>query len=153
FKVAAGGDETRFRFIVGDKDFADLARTSDSLWFYRSSGEYLTGEIGDTRRRVRQSLISNQAFRESDVPSVVYLSNDRKLEIPDAPYKAAGRLNALGEFFFRFKPPGKWQESLEALLYAARWADLNAKEEGHPEDARHFETYAQAFEAFFGGTK
>src|SRR5262249_31547063 len=102
FKVSACGDETVFRFIVGDKDFAELSRTDDSLWFYRSGGEYLTGEIGGTRKRVRSSLMSNQAFRESDVPAVVYLSNDRKLEIPEAPYKAAGRLNAHSEFFFRF---------------------------------------------------
>ncbi len=93
------------------------------------------------------------AFSKSDIPSVIYLPTDRRLEIPPETYKAAGQLTPHDTFFYRFKPSTSWKDSLEALLYSARWADLNAKEEGHPELATHFESYAQAFQAFFGETK
>lgn len=98
-------------------------------------------------------LRSPSMFADSDFPSVVYFPTDRQLVIPDEPYKAAGRLNGDTSFFYRFQPAAKWTESIEALLFAARWADLNAKEAGHPEQATHFESYARAFQGFFGEDK
>lgn len=93
------------------------------------------------------------AFTASDIPGVVYLPTDRRFDIPPETYKAPGKLAANDTFFHRFSAPVQWRDSLEALLYSARWADLNAKDEGHPERAIHFESYAHAFRAFFGDAK
>lgn len=92
-------------------------------------------------------------FTSSDIPGVVYLPTDRRFDIPQETYKAAGKLTANDSFFYRFAAPTQWRDSLEALLYSARWADLNAKDEGHPERAVFFDSYARAFRAFFGDSK
>ena len=97
--------------------------------------------------------IGDPAFLGTDLPRVVYFPTDRRLEIPDESFKAAGNIEDSEGFYYRFRAAEKWTDSLGALLYGARWADLNAKEEGHPEKATHFESYAQAFQAFFGESK
>lgn len=93
------------------------------------------------------------SFAKSDIPSVIYMPTDRRLVIPAETYKGAGKLAAHETFFYRFSHAERWRDSLEAILYDARWADLNAKEEGHPERATHFRSYAEAFKGFFGDTK
>jgi predicted ATPase len=57
------------------------------------------------------------------------------------------------EFVHVWGPPRDWQSSAEALLYEARWLDLNAKEEGHPERATHFARYADAFTSLIPGRR
>ncbi len=82
-----------------------------------------------------------------------HLPTDRRLEFLDETFKTPGDLADTDGFYYRFQPAKEWSQSLGALLYGARWADLNAKEEGHPEKATHFESYDKAFQAFFGDTK
>jgi energy-coupling factor transporter ATP-binding protein EcfA2 len=89
----------------------------------------------------------DEQFAASDLPSTIYLPSDRALVIPEEPYKAAGNLKAPQTFTYRFHAPAKWSESLEAVLYAARWADLNALAAGRTE--HNFDAYAEAFSTFF----
>lgn len=103
--------------------------------------------------QVLSTLEDSSAFAKSDIPSVIYLPTDRRLAIPAETYKAAGKLALREPFFYRFAQAEQWRDSLEAILYGARWADLNAKEEGHPERATHFQSYNEAFRAFFGDAK
>ena len=103
--------------------------------------------------KIRSTIEDSSAFANSDIPGVVYLPSDRRLAIPAETYKAAGKLAPHETFFYRFAQAEQWRDSLEAILYSARWADLNAKEEGHPERATHFQSYNEAFRAFFGDAK
>jgi predicted ATPase len=90
-------------------------------------------------------------FASTDLPSAIYLPSDRALVIPEEAYKAAGNLKAPQTFTHRFHVPAKWSESLEAILYAARWADLNALAAGRTE--HNFDVYAEAFSTFFEGKR
>lgn len=142
-----------FRFTgqdVGDAVFSLVAHDEDVVEREKTSA---SDEKHEKLSALVSTLSSADAFTNSDLPGVVYLPTDRQLNIPGEAYKAAGSLNVPQEFFHRFSTPKRWQDSLEALLYSARWADLNAKEEGHPERATHFESYTKAFHAFFGGSK
>lgn len=102
---------------------------------------------------VTRAIKDPDAFAKSDIPSVIYFPTDRRLAIPPETYKAAGKMAPPDTFFYKFKTSTQWRDSLEAQLYGARWADLNAKEDGHPERATHFKSYSEAFHAFFGDAK
>jgi predicted ATPase len=93
----------------------------------------------------------DEQFAATNLPSAIYLPSDRALVIPEEAYKAAGNLRAPQTFTHRFQPAAKWSESLEAVLYAARWADLNALAAGRTE--HHFDVYAEAFSTFFEGKR
>jgi hypothetical protein len=142
-----------FRACVGNEFFVEEHRSLDGMALVRHHHSVGPLQSGSTWSRTHPLLSMPRAFVASDFPSVVYFPTDRQLVIPDEPYKAAGRLNGDTSFFYRFQPAAKWTESIEALLFAARWADLNAKEAGHPEQATHFESYARAFQGFFGEDK
>jgi energy-coupling factor transporter ATP-binding protein EcfA2 len=105
-----------------------------------------------TSRHVGQAVVETaEPFTTTDIPSAIYLPSDRSLVIPDEAYKAAGNLNAPPTFTHRFQIHAKWSESLEAILYAARWADLNALAEGRTE--HNFDVYAEAYATFFEGKR
>jgi predicted ATPase len=87
----------------------------------------------------------------TDLPGAIYLPSDRALVIPEEAYKAAGNLRTPLTFTHRFQVPSKWSESLEAILYAARWTDLNALAAGRTE--HNFDVYAEAFSTFFEGKR
>lgn len=144
---------TTFRVIVGDDTFVKTHRTRDCMGLVRQTHAYAPLGSGSTWGQTHQLLSSNKAFASSDFPSVVYFPTDRQLSIPDEMYKAVGKLNAPIEFAYVFRPARKWDESIEALLYSARWADLNAKEQGRRDEATVFESYTKAFDVFFDGTK
>jgi energy-coupling factor transporter ATP-binding protein EcfA2 len=141
------------RVIVGDDPFIADHRVGNLQAYARLANGFAPRTAIAEWMNLQAVLRSPSTFAESDLPSVVYFPTDRQLVIPDEPYKAAGRLNSDASFFYRFQPATKWTESIEALLFAARWADLNAKEAGHPEQATHFESYARAFQGFFGDDK
>lgn len=146
-----------FRVVVGDEAFVNTHKTAESVGFARErqgpTPYGLAYSQGPFVEMANGFLPDRKAFTSSDFPGVVYFPTDRQLLIPDEAYKAAGRLNGSVEFVHRFQPASKWTQSVEALLYAARWADLNAKDSGRPEEATHFESYARAFEGFFGAEK
>lgn len=141
------------RLVLGDAAFVGDNRSASGLAMVRGERFYSPEPIGEKREMVRQFLSDREAFGASDFPSIVYLPTERRLVIPEESYKAAGKLNGTAKFRHCFRPATKWSESTEALLYAARWADLNAKEEGRPEEATHFQSYVKAFEGFFRDTK
>jgi ABC-type lipoprotein export system ATPase subunit len=103
---------------------------------------------GPSQKHTSDALaVPPEHFAASDLPSAIYLPTDRSLIIPEEIYKAAGKLRAPPAFTHRFHIPTTWSESLEALFYAARWADLNALSEGRTE--HNFDVYAEAYATFF----
>jgi hypothetical protein len=144
------GEHTR-RIVVGDADFLEQNMTDTCLWAARS--EPGIWHASDGWRELGTLLSDGAAYELSDFPRLIYIPTDRHLAIPPTPRKSPGRGASRAEFYHESYPPKTWDESLEALLYDARWADLNAKEAGHPERATHFASYAGAFQAFFGDQK
>jgi predicted ATPase len=87
-------------------------------------------------------------------PAVLYFpSEQRDLVLPKTSQKSFSKQKEALQNAYRWTPEKHWQQSLEARLYAARWEDLNAKEEGRPEDAVHFKAYADEFSRFFEDQK
>jgi hypothetical protein len=130
------------RIIVGDADFCDNQAKRGRIEIVREQQEY----------RLRVGAGSN-IHPTPDGPGVVYLPSTRQLEIPETTLKAPGKLRAPRDFIYRVRPPTEWRDSIESLLYANRWEDLNAHVEGRADETHHFEAYAKAFNAFFEGTK
>jgi hypothetical protein len=144
------------RVVLGSAEFLAAHRTEHSVLLLRRESELVPSVLQNIVRaleKLRGLVTDPKVFAASSAPGVVYFPTDRQLVIPAEPYKAAGHLNGTASFIHRVRPVRKWSESIEAVLYAARWADLNSKEQGRPEAATHFEAYAKAFEGFFGDTK
>jgi predicted ATPase len=146
------------RVLVGDRDFVERnATTASCTWAVRDDpGPDATGKwhvAGAVFDKLAAVLGGGSAYESSDVPSLIWIPADRQLAIPSTSYKSPGRALTRAEFYYKSRQPKAWDESLEAILYNARWADLNAKEEGHAEQATHFESYAAAFRTFFQESK
>lgn len=146
------GDATH-KVILGDSAFVRAHATSACTQFTRTATGWTAAYNGSLHASVQPLIGDPRLFAESHLPRVVHLPTDRRLELLDESFKTPGDLTDTDGFYYRFQPAKEWNQSLGALLYGARWADLNAKEEGHPERATHFESYDKAFQAFFGDTK
>ncbi len=142
----------KYRILAGNKAFVDAHSTDKCAMFTRTASDWDVRYRSDLFGNL-QGRMSEATFLATDLPRVAYFPTDRRLEIPNEPFKVAGEVEESGGFFFRSTPAKEWNESLGALLYGARWNDLNAKEEGHPERATHFESYARAFRALIGDSK
>ena len=151
FSSGITGDAT-YRIVVGDRSFVQSNMTPECTHFTRSPTEWLVSYTGHLYTAIHDAMRPD-VFPTTDFPRVVYFPTDRRLEIPDESFKAAGDIEDKDGFYYRFRTAEKWTESLGAILYGARWADLNAKEEGHPERATHFDAYSRAFQVFFGESK
>jgi predicted ATPase len=144
--------EVPYRIVVGDRSFVQSNMTDACTHFTRAPADWLVSYAGDLYTKIHES-ISDRAFLGTDFPRIMYFPTDRRLEIPDESFKVAGNIEDKEGFYYRFRAAKEWKDSLGALLYGARWADLNAKEEGRPDEATHFESYVKAFRAFFGESK
>ena len=82
---------------------------------------------------------------------MLYIPSDRSLLLPPTQSKTPGKLEDHELFCWRWSMPQNWGQSVEALLYSARWADLNAKELGY--EPTNFAAYQSAFGHFFGASK
>jgi len=107
---------------------------------------FLDGVIAD-----RQELA--EMCRRAEGPSLLYFPTDRAVPIPYTRFKRAGSNEIRESPIYRYKAPTEWELSVEAVLYDARWRDLNAKEQGDPAAATNFAAYEDALSEFFGGTK
>jgi len=149
------------RLIIGTNRFFEENSTNTWLGIEQSTiqhkthGTWKSGGQTVTLWNLRFVSEMNPFQIETlQVPGVVfYPSEGRTLISPATDHKSAFRLLEDTKFIERWKAPEKWESSLEARLYGIRWEDLNAKEEGRPEDATHFQSYQLAFDRFFEGRK
>jgi predicted ATPase len=91
--------------------------------------------------------------RKPDGPHLLYFPTDRAVPIPVTRFKRPGSSDVQEPPIYRYESPAEWERSVEAVLYDARWRDLNAKEQGDPAAATNFAAYEDALAEFFGGTK
>jgi hypothetical protein len=119
-------------------------------------GRAVARTLGQGVEDLRKTLGKKKAFLDSRWPRLVFLpSEDRDLVVPDVPYKAPGKLEDQAGFVVAWQRlgPKTWRGSTMELLFSARWADLNAKEQGEPEAAGNFARFARAFSELTGGAK
>ena len=144
---------TKIRFLVGTEDFINQNFTENCWWIRKiNDGACVHGQhLGSGLNTISSAWHHYQAVT---VPSLVFLPSEyRNLMVPDESFKAAGKLENYAHFVSRWKPPEKWKDSLEAILYGLRWEDLNAKEEGRVSESGRFAAYADAFRRFTGEAK
>lgn len=145
---------TNFRTLVGDRLFvANNGNADRRADFTRMANRWQKHFSRFLLEDIHPIVADTSAFSASTLPRVLHIPSERRLVLHNDSYKSPGSLEDNEGFYYRLSPSDEWNKSLEALLYAARWADLNAKEEGHPEKATNFDSYDKAFQSFFGETK
>ena len=152
------GESHELRFLVGDRPFFEKNATENTFAYVREGRDHRIVHKGfaGTLQRTRKTLRVREHFQASNWPRLVFLPSDnRDLVIPDVSYKAPGKLEDDAGFVATWERlgPRTWGGSTMELLFSARWADLNAKEQGHSEDAMNFATYTRAFSDLTGGGK
>jgi predicted ATPase len=148
--------EMPIRLIIGDDHF--MTKNAGDTWFGLAySSEEKDAAWAHSSGKSREAYYVNKLVWNSldtELPNIVYFpSEGRNLVIPETSYKTPGNLTPSDKFVQRWQRPEEWKDSLPARLYALRWEDLNAKEEGRPEEATHFRSYQLAFDRFFEGRK
>ncbi len=146
------------RFLVGNEAFwqAHAAENCFGYVLMDERGRVVARALGPDLENLRKTLGKKKSFLDSGWPRLVFLpSEDRDLVVPDVAYKAPGKLEDDAGFVAVWQRlgPKTWRGSTMELLFSARWADLNAKEQGEPEAASNFARFARAFSALTGGTK
>ena len=63
-------------------------------------------------------------------PKLLYFPTDRAVTFPETRFKGPGNRSGDLEPAYRYRAPKEWMQSIEAILYDARWRDLNAKKRG-----------------------
>ena len=141
-----------FAILIGDERFLAREATAGDIAF-------LAGRQTEIPR-IPRSLFDfltvvrdPKQFVATTIPSVIYVPASRSTKMPRTDAKTVGKFSNQATFYSRLSQPEAWHASIEAALYAARWEDLNAKDEGRPQDAIHFASFATAYEAFFEGAK
>lgn len=145
-----------FRFLIGNDRFVASHESFSSYGYVINNNRTELLSTRHTSNTIEEiaPLLLDANFGHASIPGVLYIpSIARNLTVPSTKLKTPGKRIRQDRFLYRWRPPEEWDESLEALLYSARWEDLNAKEEGRPEDAHHFDSFARAYEAFFGPEK
>ena len=155
-----GMDAIPVQFIIGDDNFIQTHKNKNWFGIQDIGAEAMRKAFDVGGQTEMLGLFHNYIkpkARDRDhdcIPAVVYFPAERRTFIsPPTKYKSAGGLTEGRRFVDRWEPPERWDDSLEAKLYAVRWADLNAKEAGQPEAASRFRSYQLAFDRFFEGRK
>lgn len=155
FEVLASDVKGSFRVIAGDAAFCRGREREGDIVLLEEHGRWNSPTGGSPLFLELMARSHPKHFVASDLPGVVYFPTSRILSTPQTTLKAPGKLRAPDQFAFRCGPGDgfsrDWNDSLEAVLYAARWEDLNAKEEGR--EAGFFAALADSIHAFFEGKK
>lgn len=88
----------------------------------------------------------------ASAPRLIYFPTDRSVRFPATEFKGPGRQMRSESSVYRYTPPKDWLNSVEAILYEARWRDLNAKERGK-QGPGHFAAFERVMQRFFAGAK
>ncbi len=146
FAIADGTREPdEVRFLVGKKTFVKESGSDNRYGYFTSKGSdpFLAGMAASLGQMLRRDRFAGSTF-----PRLVFFpSDERDLVVPELSYKSPGQLDDNAGFvaWWQRGSSQQWNGSLVELLFSARWADLNAKEQGKPQEARSLERYTKAF--------
>lgn len=124
--------------------------TTKLLWFPRKN-VFMPVAEESALRKMRADI--DRQNNEAAAPRLLYFPTDRAVVFPETDFKGAGYRRKRSEStFYRYQPPKEWLRSIEAILYEARWLDLNAKEQGQSNPG-HFAAFERVMQRFFAGSK
>ncbi len=138
------------RYAVGSREFLLAQRT-----------EHFRGQLPGSKEALLQTGLwesledlaqDEKTYANTDFPQVAYFPSGRPLSFPEDDRLKQMRPQR-STLCYRYTPAQNYEDSITALFYDARWHDLNAKEEGRPEEATNFAEYADAFRRFIGDDK
>lgn len=147
------GADSAYDVTVSSRELdAPTARGKSAIWIPPPDETELpefgpSAESLDADRRALAKLCG------AGGPSLLYFPTDRAVPIPFTRFKRPGSSEARESPIYRYEAPAEWERSVEAVLYDARWRDLNAKEQDASAEAKNFAAYQDALAEFFGGTK
>lgn len=146
FLLSDGADPPiPLRFLSGDKAFV-AANRNEACYGYviTKAGSRHVSE--DTPRRLRKQLGAPKRFAASNWPRLAFFpSEERDLEIYVVKESRPKPLDDSGSFVMWWERSFQYDSTTMGLLFSARWADMNAKEEGKPEEATNFDRFTRAF--------
>jgi len=145
--------EETLRLTAGEAAFVRAQSKPDDYRIQRGRDAEPDGRRSSAWNEFLEAAGTTVFVARGEMPRVIYFPSDRKLNLP-----GSRKPNFLpsGESFpvtWRFSAAESYEDSLTALLYRARWEDLNAEKEGRPEAAKNFDAYADAFHRFVAGSK
>lgn len=138
---------SRFEKTLGDDEQMKIWVPSP-----REPGEALAYILFPNQVLAARKALAEMSSKPSG-PRLLYFPTDRTVPIPFTRFKRPGSNEDHESPIYRYSAPSEWEQSVEAVLYDARWRDLNAKEQGDPAAAKNFAAYEDALVEFFGGTK
>jgi ABC-type transport system involved in cytochrome c biogenesis ATPase subunit len=144
----AAGPPASIRFLVGDESFTKRNRQKNYFGYEQGGRPHTQADFESSVVNLGQSLQRPHLFATTTFPRVIFFpSDERDLVVPEMSYQVSGQFHDEAEFVVEWQRDRGRQrgKSLLELLFAARWADLNAKDQGKPEKAKNFERYTQAF--------
>jgi predicted ATPase len=144
----AAGPPDSLRFLVGEGAFTKENRQKNCFGYERVDGGRTQSIFEGAVTDLWPSLQPPERFATTTFPRVIFFpSDERDLVVPEMSYQVSGQFHDEAEFVFEWRRHFRHQKgkSLLELLFAARWADLNAKDQGKPEEAKNFERYTRAF--------
>lgn len=140
--VANDGERRVCRLVMGSGSFIGASSTEDCVCFQI---------VGEDVKVLSRGTMPKGLHENATIPGILIVpSEGRDLLLPRETYKAPGKLPDSREFIHRWRPPERWKDSLEALLYSLRWEDLNAREEGRANPGA-FDAYAEEYHQLTGG--
>lgn len=151
----AHGELLSFNFVVGEEAFVASVEAESSFGFRGPPNGRKWYANGGVKELVR-TLSEPALFARSSLPRVVFFPSDtRELVLPSERQFHPAQLREDAGFvaWWNRSLGTSWKGSTMELLSAARWADLNAKENNRPDDAVNFEAYSRAFSEFTAGKK
>lgn len=147
--AALGGVRT-LRLALGDEAFVATQASPDCYGLSRAKPRPRPPE---SWLAFLEAAMNPVLLARGVMPHVAYFPTDRQLAFHEPGKRSLERAPDPNTMTWRFTPAGSYEESLTSQLYRARFEDLNAKEEGRPEQATRFAAYADAFHRFVGGGK
>lgn len=143
------------QLVISSSDL-DTTTTRSNVWSIRTPPP---GEPAVPAFAPASEVLSGERLRlwkmfsAPDAPKLIYFPTDRAVTFPATKYKGPGNRTSTADVAYRYEASQDWQQSVEAILYDARWRDLNAKERGNTGSARNFVAFEATMHRFFGNTK
>lgn len=131
------------RFLVGDEAYVS-AESLENYSFGYEFGHTARGRFAELAAANLGQALQARAF---EFPRLVFFPSDGRDLVIDPVAPHVPRRDDEASFIVEWRREGRRDQapSLLEVLFAARWADLNAKDLGKPEEAKHFERYTKAF--------
>jgi predicted ATPase len=143
----AVGPPVSLRFLVGEEPFTKDNHHKNSFGYKRNERGGIEYFSNGATAKLWETL-GTPGIYATTFPRVAFFpSYERDLVVPKMSYRVSGQFSDEAAFVTEWQKDSRKErgKSLLELLFAARWADLNAKDLGKPEEAKNFERYTKAF--------